>query len=107
MSGAEIVDGVILGITILNFILINYLLYETVKQRNEKKMLEEILDYMNALDYTNNDEQTFELSNDFDQRIERMRKEVVAPELHPDVKNIPHEEVQHHVQKHVRDEVAE
>lgn len=108
MYYSEFVDVAVLVVSIVNFVLATFLMIETLITRKLKKEEELKL----ALERSDSDEVSHD---DFDNRIERMKAELYmqereryeAIELHPGVKNIPHEEVAHHVQKHVKDEVSE
>lgn len=95
-------------------ILTTYNLYLVVKglpNHEDKQTIAEDEDIDQVADQTWNEQ--------FDERIERMKHElamsnqhgrvndIVAQEMHPNVKNIPHDEVQHLIQRSLRDEVAD
>lgn len=102
-----IIEAVLLTITVFNFIIINFIFYETLRSRREHEFR---LETIQALNDASDRFADYGYGDDFDLRIRRLKDEIneePAKEYDSNVKNIPHEDVQHHVQKHLRDEVAD
>lgn len=105
--------NLILGL--VNFILLIVMLIIAITDRrlNKATTNETLFDSDDLNLYDPNDPHRWD---NFDERIEKLKREIKvnadsrlndAEEFHPNVKNIPHEDVAHHVAKHIRDEVAD